>query len=42
MEVPEIMGGTPDSCLLEDREERCSCTEEDMESERAALESRIR
>jgi hypothetical protein len=41
MEVPATMGGTPESCLLEDMEERCICIDCDIESDRAALESRI-
>jgi hypothetical protein len=42
IDVPEIIGGTPESCLLEDVEERCKCIDDDMESDSAALESRMR
>lgn len=42
MDVPATMGGTPDSCLLEELDERWRCREDDIESESAALESRIR
>lgn len=42
MEVPEIIGGTPDSCLLEDVDERCKCIDDDIESDSAAFESRMR
>lgn len=42
IEVPEIIGGTPDSCLLEDVDERCKCIDDDIESDRTALESRMR
>lgn len=39
-DVPATMGGTLESCLLEDIE-RCPCIDWVIESERAALESRI-
>lgn len=42
IDVPATIGGTPESCLLEELDERCKCREDDMESESAALESRIR
>lgn len=42
MDVPATIGGTPESCLLEEFDERCKSKDEDIESERAALESRIR
>lgn len=41
-DAPAIIPGTLERCLLEELEERCSWTEEDMESESAALDSRIR
>ena len=41
MEVPATIGGTPDNCLLEEMEERCMCIDCDIESDNAALESRI-
>lgn len=40
-EVPATIGGTPDNCLLEEREERCMCIDCDIESDNAAFESRI-
>jgi hypothetical protein len=42
IEVPEIIGGTPESCLLEEVDERCKCIDDDIESESAALESLMR
>ena len=42
MEVPATIGGTLDSCLLDDADERCIRSEDDMESDSAALESLIR
>lgn len=42
IDVPATIGGTPDNCLLEDMEERCRCMDDDIESERAAFESRMR
>jgi hypothetical protein len=42
VDVPATMGGTPESCLLDEFEERCSSREDDIESDRAAFESRIR
>lgn len=42
IDVPATIGGTPDSCLLEDVDERCRCIDDDIESERAAFESRMR
>lgn len=42
MDVPATMGGTPDNCLLEDVDERCRCIDDEIDSESAALESRIR
>lgn len=42
MDVPAIIGGTLESCRLEELDERCSNIEEDMESDNAAFESRIR
>lgn len=41
IEVPATIGGTPDSCLLEEVEERWICMEDVMESERAAWDSRM-
>lgn len=41
MDVPATIGGTPDSCLLEEMEERCMCIDCDIESDNAAFESRI-
>lgn len=41
-EVPATIGGTPDNCLLEAFEERRRCIDDDMDSERAAFESRMR
>jgi hypothetical protein len=38
-EVAATIGGTLESCLLEELEERCN--DMDIESDRAALESRI-
>jgi hypothetical protein len=38
MDVPAIPG-TPESCLLEVADERFMSSEDDIESERAALES---
>ena len=42
MDVPAIIGGTLDSWRLEEVEERCSNIDEDIESDSAAFESRIR
>lgn len=42
MEVPAAIGGIPESCLLDELDERCICTDEDIESDSAAFESRIR
>jgi hypothetical protein len=42
VEVPATMGGTLESCLLDELEERWSNMEDDMESDRAALESLMR
>lgn len=42
MDVPATIGGTPDNCRLEEAEDLCNIREEDMESDSAALESRIR
>lgn len=42
IEVPATIPGTPESCLLEALDERCMpCIEDDIDSERAVLESRI-
>jgi hypothetical protein len=41
IEVPATMGGTPDSCRLEDADDLCNIMDEDMESDNTALESRI-
>jgi hypothetical protein len=41
IDVPATMGGTPDSCRLEETEDLCIMTDEDMESESTAFESRI-
>lgn len=40
--MPATIGGTPESCLLEELDERCKSKEDDIESERAALESLMR
>lgn len=40
--MPATIGGTPDNCLLEDVDERWRCREVDIESDKAAFESRIR
>lgn len=42
IDVPATIGGTPDNCLLEEVDERCRCIDDDIESERAAFESRMR
>jgi hypothetical protein len=42
IEVPAIMAGTLDNCLLEEDEERWSMVEDDTESERAVCESLMR
>lgn len=42
MDVPATMGGTPDSCRLEEPEDLCNIREEDMDSDSAALDSLIR
>lgn len=42
MDVPAAIGGTPESCLLDELDERCICTDDDIESESAAFESRMR
>lgn len=41
-EAPATIGGTPESCLLEALDERCRSRDDDIDSERAAFESRIR
>lgn len=41
MDVPVTIGGTPDSCRLEETEDLCSSIDDDMESDNATLESRI-
>ena len=42
MDVPATIGGTPDSCRLEEPEDRCNINDDDMESDKAAFESLIR
>lgn len=42
IEVPATMGGTFDNCLLEDVDERGMSSEDDIESDKAALESLMR
>jgi hypothetical protein len=42
MDVPATIGGTLDNCRLDELDERWSINDDDMESERAALESLIR
>lgn len=42
IDVPDTMGGTLESCRLDELEDRCSISDDDMESVRAMLESRIR
>ena len=42
MEVPAIMGGTLESCLLDELDERWRRRDDDIESDKAALESLIR
>lgn len=42
MEVPATIGGTLESCLLDDADDRCIRSEDDMDSESAILESLIR
>lgn len=41
-DAPPISPGIFDSCRLEDDDDRCSMTEEDMESDKCVLESRMR
>jgi hypothetical protein len=41
MDVPATIGGILDNCRLDDADERCISREDDMESDRAAFESRI-
>jgi hypothetical protein len=41
-EVAATIGGTLESCRLEEVDDRCSINEEDIESDKAALESRMR
>lgn len=41
-DVPATMGGTLESCLLEDIEDRWRCRDEDIESDNAAFESLMR
>lgn len=42
IEVPATIGGTLDNWRLDDADERWRSSEDDMESDSAALESRIR
>ncbi len=42
IEVPATIGGTLESCRLEELEERCKRSDDDMESDKAALESLMR
>ena len=41
IDVPVTIGGTPDSCRLEETDDLCIIIDEDMESDNTALESRI-
>ena len=41
IDVPATIGGTPESCRLEEADDLCNINDEDMESDNAALESRI-
>jgi hypothetical protein len=42
IDVPVTIGGTPDSCRLEEADDLCIIIDDDMESDRTAFESRIR
>lgn len=42
IEVPATMGGTPESCLLEEVDERCKSIDDDIDSDSCAFESLIR
>lgn len=42
IDVPATMGGTLESCLLDELDERCKRSEDDIESDKAAFESLIR
>ena len=42
IDVPATIGGTPESCLLEEFDERCKSNDDDIESDSAAFESLIR
>ncbi len=41
IDVPATIGGTPDSCRLEEADDLCIIIDEDIESDSTALESRI-
>ena len=41
-DVPATIGGAPESCLLKELFDRCNTKDDDIESERAALDSRMR
>jgi hypothetical protein len=41
IEVAATIGGTLESCLLEELDDRCNIVEEDMDSVRALFDSRI-
>jgi hypothetical protein len=42
MDVPATIGGTPDNWRLEEAEDLCNINDDDMESDSAVFESRIR
>ena len=42
IEVPATIGGTLESCLLEELDDRCSIKDEDIDSDSAAFESLMR
>lgn len=41
MEVAATIGGTLDSCLLEELDERCNIVDDDIDSVKALCDSRI-
>lgn len=42
IDVPETMGVTAESCRLEELEDLCKWSDDDIESDKAAFESRMR